>query len=109
MRIKGTGFSLPPCPQISGKQNTVQTAATVKSSRSAMVKTDRIELSGPSAEPAGGFLACLKDSLCEEVGKDASPARLKELKSAVEGGTYSVDSGTLAGIILTDQWINTER
>lgn len=81
----------------------------MKSSPAAAAKTDRIELSGPAAEPAGGFLACLKDSLCEEVGKDASPTRLRELKSALEDGTYSVDSGALAGILLTDRWINREK
>ena len=65
-------------------------------------RTDRIELS-PRPEQPSALLDAVKAKIGGEIRRDADAGRLRELKEAVDGGRYNVDSGALAGILLFDE------
>ncbi|QAT50697.1 hypothetical protein EQM14_13515 [Caproiciproducens sp. NJN-50] len=109
MRIKDTGFSLFPYSQIKDKGSAAQTEAAVKNTKEAFqgnrsqgVRADRIELSPRQEESSDRLIDSLKNSICEEFGRDAGAARLQYLKDAVTSGSYSVDSGALAEMLLSE-------
>lgn len=110
MLIKDTGFPIHPyASKVSKKTDEIKTSAAAKSGKTAAAassglvsqsaRTDTIELSS-RPEPSDQFVSELKKELCAEIGKDADPARLQQLKAAVGNGSYSMDSGELAGILL---------
>lgn len=110
MRIKDTGFFLSPYSQIKEKGSTAQTEAAAKNSNKAFqnnmsraVRSDRIELSSLPEESPDQLIRNLKDGICEELGRDTGSARLQYLTAAVGSGSYAVDSGTLAKILLSDE------
>lgn len=110
MRIKDTGFFLSPYSQIKEKGSTAQTEAAAKSGNNSFqvnmnraVRSDRIELSSRQEESSDQFIGNLKDGICGELGRDAGPARLQYLKTAVGSGSYAVDSGVLAKMLLSDE------
>ncbi|WP_411676474.1 hypothetical protein [Caproicibacter sp.] len=108
MLIKDSGFSITPFAQINTKRNTGKTG-TVQPSTSSFAgslgqvsKTDKIELSS-RAERQDAFLGGLKDSIREDIARDSGAAKLNYLKESVGNGSYKVDSGLLAGLLLFDE------
>ncbi|MFU0831620.1 MAG: hypothetical protein ACFWUC_01555 [Oscillospiraceae bacterium] len=112
MRIEDTGYARYTYSQIKGNKGPAQLKASAKSGKDTSMlsawapehtdRTDKVELNCRSAQ-LDTFLASLKESLCEEINSDAEPFRLKELKNAVENGSYSLDSGALAETLLFDK------
>lgn len=110
MQIKEIGFFPSPYSKVTEKGVVPQTEGAGKSGKSAfqgsvnrVLRTDKIELSARrEAEPSDRFLSDLKDSIREEIGRDAGADRLQYLKNAVGNGSYGIDSGTLAKALLSD-------
>ena len=64
-------------------------------------RTDRVELSARPEHP-DAVLDAVTAKISGEIRGDADAGRLQELKTEVGSGSYRVDSGALAGILLFD-------
>ncbi|MCI1965307.1 MAG: hypothetical protein LKJ17_04145 [Oscillospiraceae bacterium] len=109
MRIKDTGFFASPYSKMRRTENAVHTEAakngtdTFKKDMTQAVRADRIELSSRQEEPTDQLVGSLKDSICQELGRETGAVRLQELKDAVACGNYLVDSSALAKALLFDE------
>lgn len=63
-----------------------------------LINQDRIDIS----ENASSYdeLSSVKDAVVKEVDKATSPDKLRQLKAAIENGTYHVSGEDIAGAIL---------
>lgn len=103
MVIKNTGFPVAFYPEIgrnAAPGKTLGAAAGAKADPAG--RTDKIDFSA-RPEKTDAFLGDLKARLCDEIGRDADPARLRELKESVADGSYAADPGELSGILLFDR------
>lgn len=110
MLIKNTGFPTTQYSQMMKNRDTAKVTHTAKDKAEFSVcskvenqsaRTDKIELSSHQDE-TGSFLSGLKNSICEDIERDSSTARIQYLKGAVQNGKYAVDSKFLTGALLFD-------
>ena len=110
MVIKDAGFSVSPFSDIGEKPAAGRTEASAQgrtsgsrpAEASASERTDRIEISA-RPEKADLFLRKLKAQIRREIDSDADAGRLQDLKESLGSGRYDVDSGALAGVLLSGE------
>lgn len=83
-------------------QSVVQQAKTGEAAKprqgARAANTDKVTISGDAAARAG--LSRLASSVAAEVDASASPARIEQLRTAVQDGSYHVETGDIADAIL---------
>ncbi len=61
--------------------------------------SDIIEISGCRPENSGSVLRDTKENIMKDIGRDAGPGKLENLKSLIASGSYSVSPDDLARIL----------
>lgn len=77
----------------------VEPEAANASKCSPSTRTDTIQISSPRPGKDCACLKKVKKQIMDDIGRDASPEKLRKLKSRIDSGSYMVDADELARIL----------